>query len=274
MRLAIDPRSWRQFRRLPRTNLFSLAELLLMALLAWQCARLVWAAVTPLGALGDWRPAPGPDAAAGRAILAGGFDPFFRTGDAGSAPGVVTGLQLKLFGVRVDEASGRGSAIVAGPDGVQASYAVGDELMPGVTLKQVGFDYIVIARGGADERLFLDQSTAAPVATPAAGDGDLLAPAGPAASLTVADLRAGIAAAPRLVDGRVTGIVVRPGRPDLFARTGFRAGDVIAAIGGKPVQSLDDLQRAAATLEGGGTLSLGVERGAQIVPLTLSLSGR
>ena len=272
MRLAIDPRRWRHFRRLPRTDLFSIAELLLMALLAWQCARLVWALLTPIGPLGDWRPAPGPDSASGRAILSSGFDPFFRAGGEGTGPGVVTGLQLKLFGVRVDEASGRGSAIVAGPDGVQASYAVGDAILPGVVLKQVGFDHIVIARDGRDERLFLDQSNAAPVAAPSGSDTDALL--APAASLSADELRTGIAAVPRLVNGRVTGIVVRPGRGDVFARAGFRAGDVIAAIDGKPVQALDDLQRAAATLGGGGTVSLGIERGAEIVPLTLGAAGR
>ena len=56
MRLAIDPRRWRLFRRLPRYSRLSLTELVLLALLAVQGARLVWAIVTPLGPLGDWRP--------------------------------------------------------------------------------------------------------------------------------------------------------------------------------------------------------------------------
>lgn len=279
MRLAIDPRSWRRIRRLPRTDLYSLAELLLLALLAWQVARLVWALLTPLGPLGDWRPVAGPDAARGRAALASGFDPFFRLA-SGNGPAVVTSLQLTLFGVRVDEASGRGSAIIAGPDGVQASYAVGDEILPGVTLKAVGFDNVVISRNGADETLFLDQSNAAPVAapggTPSASieNSALLAPAAPAQPISLADLRTGITAAPRSSNGRVTGIVVRPGTGDAFARAGFRPGDVIAAIDGRPVASPDDLQRAAATLASGGSLSLGVERGADVVPVTISISGR
>lgn len=276
MRLVIDPRSWRRIRRLPRTNMFSVAEVLLLALLAWQTARLVWALLTPLGPLGDWRPAPGPDASRGRAVLASGFDPFFRLA-GGEGPAVVTSLQLTLFGVRVDEASGRGSAIIAGPDGIQTSYAVGEAILPGVTLKTVGFDNVVISRNGADETLFLDQSGAAPVAAPTGGTTEseaLLAPPSQPQAITFAELRSGITAAPRSSNGRVTGIVVRPGTGDVFGRAGFRPGDVIAAVNGRPVSSPEDLQQAAAALSAGGTLSLGVERGADVVPLTISISGR
>jgi general secretion pathway protein C len=277
MRLAIDPRRWRRFRRLPRTNIYGFAEVLLLALLAWQAARLAWALVTPLGPLGDWRPPPGPDAARGRAVLASGIDPFFRTA-ATTGPTVVTSLQLTLFGVRVDEASGRGSAIIAGPDGVQTSYSVGEEIQPGVTLKSVGFDNVVITRNGADETLFLDQSQAAPVAAPTgappADNAALLAPAPAARPVTLDELRTGLVVGPRGNNGRVNGLIVRPGSGDIFARLGFRPGDVIAAIDGRPITSADDLQRAAATLSSGGNISLGVERGADVVPVTISISGR
>lgn len=276
MRFAYDPRRWRRLRRLPRTNIFGLAELLLLALLAWQAARLFWAIVAPLGPLGDWRPPPGPDPARGRAVLASGVDPFFRSA-AASGPSTVTSLQLTLFGVRVDEASGRGSAIIAGPDGVQTSYAVGDEIQPGVRLKSVGFDNVVIARNGADETLFLDQSQAAPMAAPtdAQPGGDAAALLAPAAQpVTVEELRAGIAITPRTGNGRLNGLIVRPGTGDVFARLGLRPGDVITAINGRPVASAADLQQATAALSGGGNISLGVERGADVVPVTINISGR
>ena len=279
MRLAIDPRSWRLFRRLPRTSLFSLGELVLLALLAWQCARLVWALLTPLGPLGDWRPAPGPNLAQARAALAGGFDPFFRLART-EGPAVVTSLQLKLFGVRVDEASGRGSAIIAGPDDVQMSYAVGEEIQPGVTLKAVRYDSVVIARGGADETLFLDQSGAAPVAQPGAPGAsaeqvNLLAapPATAGQSLTLAELQSGVQYTPRSSGGRVNGLIVR-GQGPAFVKSGLQSGDVVVAVNGRPVGSAEDLQRAAASVASGGNLSVSVERGADVVPVTISISGR
>jgi general secretion pathway protein C len=164
MRLALDPRAQRLLRRVPRTNVYTLAELALLSLVAIQCARLVWVAVTPVGPVGDWRPpAPAALAQSGPGLL-GSFDPFFRLAGQTAGPVVVTSLSLKLFGVRQDTASGRGSAIIALPDGQQRSFAVGDEIMPGVTLAGVAFDNVTISRGGATEQLFMDQSKGAPAA--------------------------------------------------------------------------------------------------------------
>jgi general secretion pathway protein C len=280
MRLAIDPRSWRRIRRLPRTSLLSVTELLLLALLAVQCARLIWILVTPLGPLGGWQPAPGPDAERARAVLASGFDPFFRLARSDAAANV-TGLQLTLFGTRVDEASGRGAAIIAGPDNLQTSYAVGDEILPGVRLESVAYDHVVISRGGASESLFLDQSGAAPVVTPDAPAGaapaaaaGAPAPPAPGQPLAADALRQGIAFQPRMRGGRMTGIAVRPqGDGTAFVKAGFRPGDVIVQVGGRPIGGPDDLQRAlAGVATRGGNLPVGVERGAETVPVSISIS--
>ena len=156
MRIALDPRA-RLGRLVPRPTVYSALELLLISLLALQCARLVWTVLTPVGPVGDWRAsAATPTAPAPTGVLAG-FDPFFRLAGQ-SGPVLVTSLNLKLYGVRQDQASGRGSAIISTPDGRQSSFAVGDEIMPGVTLTGVGFDSVTISRGGASEQLFMDQS--------------------------------------------------------------------------------------------------------------------
>lgn len=159
-------------------------EALLTIMVAVALARLIWAATTPAGPLGDWqgaRPAPLTPAPAA------GFDPFFR--DAGPADTAVSDLDIVLMGTRVDTVSGRGSAIIATPDGRQASYLVGEAVLPGVTLKAVAFDTVTLARGGRDERLFLDQSdppsgaagrTATPAATPLAPPTIAAPPASPA----------------------------------------------------------------------------------------------
>lgn len=279
MRLAIDARRWRLLRRLPRYSLLSLAELLLLALLAAQCARLVWVAVTPVGPLGEWRPGVGPDLTRARAALASGFDPFFRLGRTEGAA-VVTSLQVKLFGIRVDEATGRGSAIIAGPDNVQTSYSIGEAVQPGVTLKSVAYDSVVIQRGGAEETLYLDQSSAAQVAAPpvapSANTGLLSAPAGftsAPSAVEMSDLQSQLNLAPRQAGGRVTGLVPR-GDPAFLARIGLQPGDIIVQVAGRPIGSPEDLQRAAAGLRRGGNLSIAVERGAQVVPIAVSISGQ
>jgi general secretion pathway protein C len=140
----------------------AVAGLLALALVV-QAARLFWAVVVPLGPVGagDASSAsvlPPP----ARAALFASVDPFFRNAAIGAASGTVTALNLKLFGVNMNEASGGGSAIIAGPDGVQRSIGVGEEVMPGVTLAGVEFDHVLLDRGGAREQLFLDQSGEVP----------------------------------------------------------------------------------------------------------------
>lgn len=277
MRLALDPRAWRLLRRLPRTNIYSLLELVLLSLLAIQAARLVWAIVTPVDPLGDWRISrPAVQSPEQRLALFRGFDPFFRLSGGGQGSAVVTSLQLSLFGVRVNEATGQGSAIIAGPDGVQNSYAVGDEIMPGVTLQAVNYDGVTISRGGAPEQIFLDQSVAAPVANP---DGTVAAPATDttlspgSVSVTPDQIRSEIQFLPRLQGGLVSGVVVRPqGAGAAFRAAGLREGDIVVAVNGKPISGIGDLQAAAGALPGGGNLSLSVERGAEVVPISISVT--
>jgi general secretion pathway protein C len=134
----------------------------LLAMLAMQSARLIWALGSPVGPVG-----PPALASARSAAVIDGFDPFFRLQPA-STSNAVTSLPLKLFGTRRDSATGQGSAIIATPDGIQSSYAVGEILMPGVKLWAVGSDEVTLDRGGSKEKLFLDQSVPAPVAQPSA----------------------------------------------------------------------------------------------------------
>jgi general secretion pathway protein C len=145
-----------------RFGIGSILLLTLLVLVALQSARLVWAVVTPAGPVG-------PVTAQGNRLIAysGDFDPFFRL-QGPTATTSVTSLPLKLFGTRRDSATGQGSAIIATPDGVQSSFAIGEVIMPGVTLASVGNDEVTIDRGGAKEKLFLDQSVPAPVAEPLA----------------------------------------------------------------------------------------------------------
>lgn len=162
MLLRFDQRARGLLNRLPQRYAYTGAELLLLTLLALQLARLSWAVLTPVEPLGDWRPSAAVAAAPTEAPELRDFDAFFRT-SADTGPVAVTALNLTLLGTRVDQVSGRGSAIVDA-NGVQASFLVGEEVMPGVRLAAVDFDNVTIERGGAREKLYLDQS--APAATP------------------------------------------------------------------------------------------------------------
>jgi general secretion pathway protein C len=224
--------------------------ILIMAL-AVQCARLVYATSVPIGVVGEWRPATIHGSSAARSGAAG-FDPFFRLATS-PQEAVVTSLALKLFGVRMDMATGRGSAIIATSDGVQSSYAVGDVIEPGVTLKMVSFDNVTIDRGGVAEQIFLDQSVAAPVAQPN-GAGPLVGDASGSSLLANS-----IEIAPRAENGKISGMTLNPkGDGALFKAAGLEPGDVLTAVNGKPVSDGEDVR---SSLAGGGTVSLEVERG-------------
>ena len=268
-----------------------LLELALVALLLVQLVRLIWTVLAPVGPMGEWRGRhamiPSADA---RAALFRGFDPFYPAPRSGATTQNVTSLALTLFGVRVNEGSGLGSAIIAGSDGEQNSYAIGDEIVPGVTLKAVLFDHVVIDRGGAEETIFLDQSNPVTPVTPetaakasgAGGDMDSTAfraedgsgPARPVAGKLTADaLKAGIGFGPRMSDGRITGIIVSQKGPG-FQAAGFRAGDIITQINGRPVGSADDLSVLQQALVPGARISVMVERGADVVPLAILVQGQ
>ncbi|MEG3146026.1 type II secretion system protein N [Sphingomonas sp. RT2P30] len=279
MRLVLDPRARAWLRRFPRASVYSLAEILLLAVLAVQCARLVWTIVTPTGPLGEWRPTAAGFAGSPTAMLRD-YDPFFRLGGGDDKPSVVTSLQLTLFGTRVDEAMGGGSAIIAGPDNVQRSILVGQEIMPGVKLKAVAFDHVTIDRGGAAEDLFLpqdsvpaSQTTSAPPPPPPGGIPVGAAPPGAPAGLSVAQLRADIGFIPRVDGGRISGLVVRPqGAGMAFRQLGLQDGDVVTAIGGRAVSGPGDLDRLAQQYPHGGNLPITVERGNQTVPIVITIA--
>jgi len=273
MRLKFDARARAILKRLPVVNVYSLMELLLLAALAVQGARLVWSVLTPISPLGAWRPA-GPVVPGSPADVLRGFDPFYRISGAGTGPAVVTSLQLRLFGTRIDEAMGRSSAILAGPDGVQKSIAIGEEVLPGVTLKAVAFDHVTIDRGGASEDLFLDQSggAAPPVPVPGGAAPAVGAPV-QTGGVTVAQLQSDVGFIPRIDGGRVSGLVVRSqGSGAAFRAAGLRDGDIVTAIGGRPVTGPGDVARLVGEFAKGGNLSMTVERGGNTLPLAIQVA--
>ena len=274
MQLSFDRRAQRLLRRLPRYTAYNVAEIILIGLLAIQGARLIYAAVTPVGPVGEWRADDRGATPVAAVSILGTFDPFFRLSDA-NGPVVVTALDIKLFGTRADQASGRGSAIVGLPDGTQASFAVGDEILPGVKLKAVSFDSITVARGGSDELVYLDQSTPAEnvaAGTPTgAGPGVVGIPPGlaiPGAPPPPLPLMDETQATPRLQGGAVTGIVLQPkGGGNAFRAAGLQPGDVLVSVGGQAVADAGAAGQLQSRLAQGSEVAVEVERGGRIVAL-------
>ena len=183
------------------------------------------------------------------------------------------GQKAKVDG---DEATGRGSAILAGADGVQRSIAVGEDIQPGVVLKAVAFDHVTIARGGAEEDLFIVQGDATPASPEALASGVSGAPPAPppaSAGIAIGQLRSELGFIPRIDAGRLSGLVVRAqGTGAAFRQAGLKEGDVITSIGGRPVTGAGDLDRVSADFAKGGNIPITVERGSSTLPLAITIA--
>jgi general secretion pathway protein C len=264
------------FRRWLPTDVYLWTKAVLLALIAVQIGRLLWAVVTPVGPLGAWQPAQARLLSEqAQAAVLGAVDPFFRNGPPVAASAAETStIDLQLFGVRENRGSGAGAAIIGAPDGEQTSFIVGEEVAPGIKLAAVFFDYVVLDRGGAQDKLYMDPPESA-AASAGAGPAPGPVPAGAAEqSLNAASARQAFAFAPRSRGGQVTGVMVSPGlNQALFASAGFQAGDVIVAVNGARITSAADLAQLQSSLSPGARLSLTVERGAQTVPIALNLAG-
>lgn len=145
-------RLWRHIDRYPGHHLPRAAGIALAALIAYQCATLYSVIVTPI----EGRP--------GRAVrppqvqpatLLTSFDPFFTATAGAAAP--VEAADLTLHGFRQDRRTGGGSAIISLSAGAQRSFGIGEVIAPGIVLKEVGPDHVLIIRAGVDERLVLKE---------------------------------------------------------------------------------------------------------------------
>lgn len=258
-----------------RGGVYRVLFYLLIALLCLQIARLVWIVITPVGPVGNWSKNGVTTMNPGQKnVIFSNIDPFFRDDSQRANSNIITSLDLILFGTRMNEGSGGGSAIIALADGEQYSYAVGDEIAPNATLFAVEFDHVIIDRGGAKESLYLDQSIPAENVGGAATT-STVSQALASTSITSAAIRSGINFVPRTESGKITGIAVSPNGSAngalTFTDVGFLAGDVIISINGTSIGSAADIASLQSQFTPGARLSIMVERGADIIPVSINL---
>lgn len=244
--------------------------------------QLFWFAVTPVSPLGNWKPARVSlmDESA-RSALMTGFDPFNRNVAVVAGPGtnvaIITDLPLTVFGIRFNPATGGGTAIIAGADGQQMVYRIGEQVMEGVTLAGVAFDHVTLSRNGNSELLYLDQSKPAPVAAPDAAPAvPVPAPApavvppppSPTSGISASSLQQGVGFAP--TGGGIA--VSARGDGAAFRNAGLRSGDVLVSVNGKAVSGQGDIASIAGQARPGSTLSMTVRRNGREVPLNILVS--
>ncbi|PHS36745.1 MAG: hypothetical protein COA91_11905 [Robiginitomaculum sp.] len=160
------------------------------------------------------------------------FDPFYRDNPVSNTPITLsapeTTLDLKVFGMRADLGGDTSSAIIQTPDNKQDSYFLGDEIIPGVTLKQVEIDYVILDRSGVLERLSrqgktADEQSAAMAMTFAAKT----------LNFKAADLINDVRFYPHREGRQVMGYRVRARRGGALEKYGFQPRDMITAINGE-----------------------------------------
>lgn len=256
-------------------------EIALGLALAVQAGQLVWIVVQPR--------AEAAAVAAPRAQLAPPdfsvfqrFDAFFRTGDLSSlAEATAAGSsQMRLFGVRAGGAGG-GSAIIGLADGRQVSVGVGEEVEPGLILQSVAQDHVTLARGGSITRLIFSDTPvgAAPPPPPpvepqtvtpqTVSPAAVVAPASgprvdPARLMAQASLR------PRMQGLRVNGFTVSAGGDgSALKAAGLQSGDVILAVNGTSLDSVDRIAGLRGQLSNAASAEIRFERGGAVQTTTI-----
>lgn len=218
------------------------------------------------------RHAPALDVAAlSRAHLFG--TPPAPTGE--NAP--QTSMPLVLTGIMAGNDPQTGLAIL-GPNAQSTRvYAVGDVVPGGAKLHLVYSDRVVIDRNGELESLMLPRKVvnSAPAPSTAALGG---------ANPAIEHMRQMISAQPGLIGdvmrpqpvmerGKVTGFRVYPGRNrSAFMSLGLRAGDVVTAINGTPLDDKDRGEEIMRTIGSSSEVQVSVLRGGQQQELTLNIA--
>lgn len=239
-------------------------EAILVVTLALMAARLVWTVSSPSDSVATFidRPLPTPmrgassslSIATDRTVLLD-QNPFATSDTEIIIQDVPeTRLNLQLDGLRMSvEAGDSGNAIIRTPDGRASNFAVGDEILAGVTLERILSDRVIINRDGADETLMLggrgaglsvisdDSRVTSPEQEPARET------AQPAQSDLIEGRLAGpdvffgaINAGPVMTNGSLSAYRLSPiGGSDVMRQAGLQPGDLLLQINGTSVANLD-----------------------------------
>lgn len=254
------------------------AVLLLVIVIASLSARLVWLLV-PVPASARWQaPAqPAHQASAHRqtdvqAIISqnlfGDYQATPNAQNAADAPD--TRLSLTLIGILSATQEHESRALIGSSNGDEKPYAIGDDVIRGVSLQAIFPDRVILSRAGTLETLRLNKdapSTATASAPPSSvsnGTAQLLSNIRDEVLTDPSKASQYIRIQPANVNGQLKGFRVYPGRErGAFNQLGLRPGDLVTQVNG--IQ-LDDSQKALqmlTELSKANSISLTVERGGQ-----------
>lgn len=249
-----------------------LVEAALGLILLIQVGRLVWLFLAPAPAVQMAEAAPAQPVDMG--VLTR-FDAFFRTGAASSLAGAsgAEASQLRLFGVRAG-GEGGGSAIIGLADGRQLSVGVGEEVEPGLVLREVGPDFVTLGRGQSLSRLtFTETPTGAAPPPPPPSTDQVVTPSPAASPGAVVDpqrLMAQASLRPRIQGLGVNGFTVSSaGNASELRAAGLQAGDVILSVNGTALNSPQAIGALRGQLADAPSAQLQYERNGEMRTTTI-----
>ena len=199
-------------------------------------------------------------------------------GDGANAP--PSSMPLVLAGLLATEDPKEGMAIIGESAAAAKVVAVGQQVPGGATLHSVYNDRAVIERNGALESVLLPRRTAgtlsaAPPPPPVAA---------PQNDTAIERMRRLVSDDPTIIGqvmrpqpvfagGKMRGFRVYPGaNRQAFARIGLRAGDLVTAINGTPLDDKDRAQEIFATLNSSTDARVTVTRNGRQQELVLNLA--
>lgn len=265
-------------------------NLALVVALAATLAQLVWALV-PQPA---WQAAPvtavsAPAASKGNHLQAIVNAHLFGRYQAEQAPAATalseapdTRLNLTLVGILAGSSQRDSRALIAQSNGTEEPYALGADVIAGVSLQAIFPDRVILSRGGQLETLRLDRestsradpSVAVSAATqPEASGSQQLAQIREQVLQDPTKASEYIRVQPTNENGQMRGYRIYPGRDrSIFNNAGLRPGDLVTSVNG--IQ-LDDTQKALQMLNDlsqSNAITLTVERGGQTQTVNVSLN--
>lgn len=263
-------------------------SLILVVLIAWYLAKLVWL-VLPGATEVQWQPPPQVAVTAG---TGGGSDyssiinaHLFGRADQTPVPVVEdvveapeTRLNLKLRATVVDQNDRMAHAIIADGSGNEKVYFLKDSIPGGASLHQVRLDRVILNRGGVLEALRLPRDESE---TPARPRGARSSARRGSAAPTVQEVISQNAATftqivrpqPYMPGGQLKGYRVYPGRNrQQFSALGLRPGDLVTAVNGTPLNDPTQGMEIFKSLGTATQVGLTIERNGQQQNLSIDTS--
>lgn len=282
-----------------------MASVLLAVILVWLLARTFWLLVPGDDGTND---VPLRAAAVATSAPTLSISKWHLFGNATNSAAArrdapATTLNLSLRGTLADADPHSGLAVIANEQGVERAWRVGEEIAPGVTLDEVHADRVVLLHDGTQEVLNLPRDepsqAVAPIppgmrggasprnTTPVAAAGAIASFEPPSLAhgavdwqqamekigSSPAEVARNVRIDPVISNGQISGVRVSAANGDaaLLGKFGLRPSDIVTAVNGVPVDSVQRGQQILESLRNANAVRVTVTRDGSPTEVTVQL---